>query len=143
MQGPRGRGWLLAGGRLTPIAANRLPLRGGARLDARYVTTGYGSPDNPVAKSFVRDARSGTLLARGTDWGIVDGRLLVTSRVVVDLITRQRWTLPSGIRWSYIAATPNTCTPAGIHLGRIDAVCVVSVNRVSMRATTLSSGSSP
>ena len=127
LQGPRGRGWLLAGGRLTPIAANRLPLRGGARLDARYVTTGYGSPDNPVAKSFVRDARSGTLLARGTDWGIVDGRLLVTSRVVVDLITRQRWTLPSGIRWSYIAATPNTCTPAGIHLGRIDAVCVVSV----------------
>jgi hypothetical protein len=127
LQGPRGRGWLLAGGRLTPITANRLSLRGGARLDARYVTTGYGSPDNPVAKTFVRDARSGTLLARGTDWGIVDGRLLVTSRVVLDLITRQRWTLPSGIRWSYIAATPNTCTPAGIHLGRIDAVCAVSI----------------
>jgi hypothetical protein len=127
LQGPHGRAWLLAGGRLTPISADRFSLPGGVRLDGRFVTTGYGSPDNPVAKIFVRDVRSGTVLARGTDWGIVDGRLLVTAHAVVDLITRQRWVLPDGVRWSYLAATPNTCTPAGIAAGRIDAVCAIKV----------------
>ena len=127
LQGPHGRAWLLAGGRLTGISANRFTLPGGVRLDGRFVTTGYGSPDNPVAKIFVRDSRSGTVLAQGTDWGIVDGRLLVTAHAVVDLITRGRWLLPSGVRWSYIAATPNTCTPAGIAAGRIDAVCAIKV----------------
>ena len=127
LQGPLGRAWLLAGGRLTPISSNRFTLPGGVRLDGEFVTTGYGSPSNPVAKIFVRDARTRTVLARGTDWGIVAGRLLVTSHAVIDLISRQRWTLPSGVRWSFDAATPNTCTPAGLHAGRIDAVCAVRV----------------
>jgi hypothetical protein len=133
LQGPLGRAWLLAGGRLSPISANRFMLPGGVLLDGRFVTTGYGSPGNPVAKIFIRDARSGTVLARGTDWGIVDGRLLVTHHTVVDLITRERWTLPTGVRWSYIGATPNTCTPAGVHAGRIEAVCVISVNPATHR----------
>ena len=133
LQGPLGRSWLLAGGRLSPVSASRFTLPGGALLDGRFVTTGYGSPEDPVAKIFVRDARSGTVLARGTDWGIVDGRLLVTAHAVVDLITRQQWTLPSGVRWGYLDATPDTCIPAGVHAGRVEAVCMISVKPATHR----------
>lgn len=128
LQGPAGRAYVLAGGRLTPISPRRFALPGGAELVGGFITTGYGTPESPAAKIWVKDTASGTVLAGGTDWGIVDGRLLVTGHAVIDLVTRQRWTLGPTLRWSFAEATPNRCTPAGIHAGSIEAVCATSVN---------------
>jgi hypothetical protein len=126
LQGPEGRSWLLAGGRLTPFDARRFVLPGGVELDGRFVTTGFGSPGNPVAKISIRDTRSGTLLARGPDWSIIQGRLLETAHTVTDLVTGERWKLGPTIRWGNVGL--NTCTPAGIHGGSIDAACVAGIN---------------
>jgi hypothetical protein len=129
LQGPQGRSWLLADGRLTPINPRKFVLPGGAELDGRFVTTGYGSPGNPVAKISIRDTRSGTLLARGSEWSVVAGRLLVTAHVVTDLVTRERWKLGPTVRWG--SAAVNTCTPAGVHKGSMEAVCTTALKKGS------------
>jgi hypothetical protein len=122
MIGPRGRVWQLAGGRLAPLRLGVLPLPGGAEIDGRLA--GRRSDRSPIFAIVVRDSKTHRLLAGAgfPSWFVTAGRLLVTPRVVTDLVTRERWRLRSGTLWGQGVGT-SECNPAGIANDEIVAVC--------------------
>lgn len=115
--GPRGRVWEVVGGRLEPIPRLTVPLPGGSEIVGRIVRR----DGSPVTTTSVRDARTGKPLTSGSTWFLTASGLLVTPKVVTDLVTREQWRLRRA-DWAEAAGT-SFCNPAGVRGGRVVAAC--------------------
>lgn len=119
--GPRGRVWEILAGELVPIAPLTVPLPGAAEIVGRVLTR--RSDGSPVMAVSVRDTATGRPLATGPPWRwfVTPAGLLVTSKAVTDLVTRERWRL-RGADWAQATGT-SFCNPAGLRDDRVVAVC--------------------
>lgn len=117
--GPRGRVFEVVGGELVPIPRLTIPLPGGAEIVGRIVRR--DSDGSPITTVSVRDAKTGKLLVTGRSWFVTPAGLLVTPKVVTDLVTRRRWLL-RGADWAEGTGT-SFCNPAGVRGDSVVAAC--------------------
>ena len=117
--GPRGRVFEVVDGKVVPIPRLTIPLAGGAEIAGRI--TGRQGDGSPISTATVRDAKTGKALAVGTTWFVAPTGLLVTPKVVTDLVTRKRWLL-RGADWA-VATGSSFCDPAGVRGDRLIAAC--------------------
>lgn len=117
--GPRGRVFEVVGGNVVPIPRLTIPLPGGAEIVGRIVRR--DSDGSPITTTSVRDAKTGRSLVQGRSWFVTPAGLLVTPKVVTDLVTREHWLL-RGADWAEATGT-SFCNPAGVRGDRLVAAC--------------------